>query len=58
MLQKQRTSLNKTENFVCVYAREGESGGRRGRKLKFEELFDTVRNTPSFSLNNFFETTR
>ena len=51
-------SLNKTKNFVCVYAREGESGGRRGRKLKFEELFDTIRNTSSFSLNNFFEATR
>lgn len=31
-----------------------EEVGEKGRKLKLEELFDTIRNTPSFSLNNFF----
>lgn len=41
--------------FVCAYGREEERQGRRkGRKFKLEELFDTIRNTPSFSLNNFF----
>jgi hypothetical protein len=40
--------------YVCVWWGERKAERKKEEKFKLEEVFDTIRNTPSFSLNNSF----